>query len=200
MVEQQSDAPGFAVDAYRSYSPDQLSTKANESVQIGYRVAHRAGLATVQGIDEQPKAGEPDYFPFDRLMQSASKFGQSGMIDAANGRGQAWLKGFEARQSTASVAELLIEMNDLTSTPTGMDFYYSILPVGDRDEQAGADLNAMWYLRNAKIFGKLMQVVKPGDRVLVVYGSGHSYWLRHFARTAPGYREIDPVPYLKKVR
>ena len=83
---------------------------------------------------------------------------------------------------------------------TGIGAYYSILPVGDADAQPGADLNAMWYLRNAKIFGKLMQVAKPGDRVLVVYGSGHSYWLRHFASEVPGYRNVDPLPYLARAK
>ena len=56
----------------------------------------------------------------------------------------------------------------------------------------------MWYLRNAKIFAKLMTVARPGDRVLIVYGSGHNYWLRHFASTTPGYRNVDPTPYLTR--
>ncbi|MEI6418928.1 MAG: DUF5694 domain-containing protein, partial [Sphingomonadales bacterium] len=74
------------------------------------------------------------------------------------------------------------------------------LTVGDKYNQAGADLNAMWYLRNAKIFGKLMQVAKPGARVLVVYGGGHLFWLKHFARFAPGFRDVDVMPYLQRAR
>ncbi len=76
--------------------------------------------------------------------------------------------------------------------------YYGLLSFGDTHRQPGADLNAMWYLRNAKIFVKLHKVASPGDRVLVVFGSGHSYWLRHFAGTVPGYRNVDPVPLLEK--
>jgi hypothetical protein len=75
-----------------------------------------------------------------------------------------------------------------------------MLAVGDKDQQTGADLNAGWYLRNAKIFGKLMHVAKPGDRVLVVYGSGHGFWLRHFASLTPGYRNVDVMPYLAKAK
>lgn len=56
----------------------------------------------------------------------------------------------------------------------------------------------MWCLRNAKILAKLQQVAKPGDRILVVYGMGHNYWLRHFAKTVRGYRNVDPTPYLEK--
>ncbi len=53
------------------------------------------------------------------------------------------------------------------------------------------------YLRNAKIFAKLMRQAKPGDRIVVVYGAGHNYWLRHFAGATPGYVSVDPMPYLK---
>jgi hypothetical protein len=56
----------------------------------------------------------------------------------------------------------------------------------------------MWYLRNAKIFAKLQSVTRRGDRVLVIYGSGHNYWLRHFAQSAPGSISVDPTPYLAK--
>lgn len=76
--------------------------------------------------------------------------------------------------------------------------YYSILGIGDSEQQPGAELNALWYMRNAKIFAKLMTVAEPGDRLLVVYGGGHNYWLRHFASETPGYRSVDPVPYLEE--
>jgi len=41
-------------------------------------------------------------------------------------------------------------------------------------------------------------VTKPGDRVIVVYGSGHLAWLREIIEKTPGY-ELEPVlPYLEK--
>jgi hypothetical protein len=79
----------------------------------------------------------------------------------------------------------------------GIGGYYEMLAVGDTDEQPGAELNAMYYMRNAKIFAKLMKVAAPGDRILVVYGAGHNYWLRHFASETPGFKSVDPVPYLQ---
>ena len=93
---------------------------------------------------------------------------------------------------------MLIRYNDPSTPMGGQDSYYSLLRLGDGNEQPGADLNAMWYLRNAKIFAKLINVAKPGDRILVVYGAGHGYWLRHFASTTPGYSSVDVRPYLEK--
>ena len=57
--------------------------------------------------------------------------------------------------------------------------------------------NAAWYQRNAKIFAKLMQIVQPDDRILVIFGSGHSFWLRHFVQNTPGFQLIEPGDYLR---
>ncbi|MEK6637904.1 MAG: DUF5694 domain-containing protein [Pseudomonadota bacterium] len=199
MVEVESDAPDFAVQEYTDFTPEKLKTAADETNQIGYRVAHLAGLKIVHGIDEQPKYGEPDYFPYVAMQDVAKQHGQTGVMDAANLPVKAYLTKFEADQKTKTVADLLIGVNaDAIYTKIAVE--YSYLKIGDKDDQAGADLNAMWYLRNAKIFGKLMQVAKPGDRVLVVYGAGHNYWLRHFATETPGYKFVDPVPYLKATK
>lgn len=200
MVEMQSDAPGFAVAEYSRFNEAMLASQANEIVQIGYRTARLAGLTIVNGIDEQPKAGEPDYFPYDKVEASAAKSGQTALLTAANAPIATWMKGFESAQKSHSVAQLLAMMNAPDTPVSGMAFYYDMLPVGDADDQAGADLNAAWYLRNAKIFGKAMQVAKPGDRVLIVYGAGHGFWLRHFAQYVPGYQLVDPLPYLARAK
>lgn len=197
MVERESTAPDLAVADYAAFTPARLKTDANEITQIGYRVASLARLPLVSGIDEQPGEGEPDYFPYDKLQEAAQKFGQQALIDEPQAALRKVLAKFEADQKTASVADLLLRVNT-DPIYTSMDDYYTWLRIGDHDNQAGADLNAMWYLRNAKIWGKLLSVAKPGDRVLVIYGAGHGYWLRHFASATPGVVAVDPVPLLRK--
>ena len=198
MVEMQSEAPNFAIAEYDRFGPEMLAKEANEIVQIGYRTARVAGVKTINGIDEQPKNGEPDYYPYDKVQETAMKFGQSAQLEALNAPVAAAIKALEIEQKSLSVAQMLIKVNDPVGVHADMNSYYGMLPIGDRNEQTGADLNAGWYLRNAKIFGKLMQVAKPGDRVLVIYGGGHGYWLRHFASLVPGYRNVDVMPYLEK--
>jgi Family of unknown function (DUF5694) len=200
MVEMQSAAADLTLPLYRSFTLDRLKTEANEIEQIGFRVAKMAGHADVYGIDEQPAEGEPDYFPYDKLQEAEAKFGQKGRIDAANASFKPRFEAFEANQKVQSVGQMLSQVNDAKQIRDERFFYYGVLDIGDTNTQAGADLNAMWYLRNAKIFAKLMHVAKAGDRVLVVYGGGHSYWLRHFAAETPGYKFVDPVPYLKAVK
>jgi Family of unknown function (DUF5694) len=204
MVEMQSKATDLSISEYGRFDANMLAKDANEIVQIGYRTAKLAGLKAVQGIDEQPGEGEPDYYPYDKVQETAARFGQSKQLEDLNAPSAAGLKAFEASQKTSSVGQLLQRVNEPAGLWGNNDSYYGMLTIGDTNTQTGADLNAMWYLRNAKIFSKLMQVAKPGAkepaRVLVVYGGGHGFWLRHFAQYTPGYRNVDVLPYLKRAR
>lgn len=198
MVEVQRPGPTYDVADFATFTPALLRTDRDETTQIGYRIAARAGLRSVQGIDEQPAKGEPDYFPIDRVEAYAKAHGEQAPLDAAFATAQAAARRFEAEQATTSIPRMLIRYNDPATPMGGQDLYYSLLRFGDGDAQPGADLNAMWYLRNAKIFAKLIDAARPGDRILVVYGAGHGYWLRHFAATTPGYRSVDVIPYLRR--
>ena len=198
MVERQRPGPGFEVKDYAAFTPALLTKDADETVQLGFRIAARAGLTSVQGIDEQPTGDEPDYFPFDKVQAYAKSNGEEARLDAVFAPLKVEAKAAEARQRTETIPQLLLRYNDETTPTGGQQVSSGMLGFGDGDRQPGADLNAMWYLRNAKIFAKLMNVAKPGDRVLVVYGAGHGYWLRHFASTVPGYGLVDVKPYLKR--
>ena len=89
-------------------------------------------------------------------------------------------------------------MNEATRALSDhQNFYYGLLAIGDAKEQPGAELNAAWYQRNARIFAKLVQVARPGDRVIVMFGAGHAFWLRHFVQNAPGFQLIEPRDYLR---
>jgi hypothetical protein len=106
-------------------------------------------------------------------------------------------KEFEKRQARTHLATLLMDTNEPSPWRAGISGYYEMLGIGNTQEQPGAELNAYWYMRNAKIFGKLMTVTDPGDRVLVIFGGSHAYWLRHFAKEVMGFQDVDPRPYLR---
>lgn len=185
------------VAAYGGFTPTALLKDRNEDTQIGYRLAAMLGHKAVYGFDEQPGPGEPDYFPFDKVQAYATANGKADWLKGLFANAQAYIERFEAAQSTSTMSELLAAANDPGDIAhlhrTG---YYEMLKLGDGEAQPGADLNAMWYLRNAKMFGKLTNIAEPGDRLLVVVGSGHAYWLRHLASETPGFQSVDPVPYL----
>jgi len=195
-VERITEAPDYIDPKYQAFTPAMLSENADERYQIAYRLANEVGVTRVYGIDEQPSDGEPDYFPFDALMAHAEETGQAEALQGQIADIQQLMADFSATQKDNSVAEMLLMFNSggELSSP---DFYYRTFTYDRGETQPGAELQAYWFMRNAKIFSKLTQVTKPGDRVVVVYGAGHKFWLDHFAENTPGYALIDPAPYLE---
>ncbi|HEV2121302.1 MAG TPA: DUF5694 domain-containing protein [Chloroflexota bacterium] len=198
MVESVANGPHLIDSGFRGFTPAQLLERKDERVQIGYRLAHLLRHDKVYAIDEQPSEGEPDYFPFGKVMQHAQANNQMARLQASMAQVEADKKAFEERQARTNLATLLIDTNEPSPWRAGISGYYEMLRVGDAQEQPGAELNAYWYMRNAKIFGKLMTLTQPGDRVLVLFGSSHSYWLRHFASEVIGFRDVDARPFLRR--
>ena len=183
--------PNFA-----DFVPEDLSRQRDERVQIGYRVAHEAGLDRVYAVDTQE--GEIAYFPFDRVEAFAARTGRedeiAGLIDRIKTQAESLMQD----QATTPITELLARQNDPTIIRTmHSDFYYGLLDMSDMEDPAGTVLNYGWYARNAEIFSNIVEIAEPGDRILVIYGSGHSYWLRHFAQETPGFELVEAVSYLR---
>ena len=198
MVERVARTPDLVDPNFAAFRLEHLRSQRDERVQLGYRIARLAGLDRVYAIDEQAGEGEPDYFPFGAVAQYAQANDLGERLGELMARGEAATRAFEERQRTAGLAELLAGYNDPAGFESGIGNYYELLQIGGTEQQPGAVLNAMWYMRNAKIFGKLATVAEPGDRILVVYGAGHNYWLRHFASETPGFASVDPIPYLRR--
>ncbi|MEO1044988.1 MAG: DUF5694 domain-containing protein [Pseudomonadota bacterium] len=198
LVETQRPAPGFEDEGYEQFSKAMLAENRNEIVQVGYRLAAMLGHEAVYGFDEQPSEGEPDYFPMGKVMAYAQA---NDMGDILQGMvAQVWEKTAkqQAAQTKQTIAETLVEHNDpQTVLPMHNALYYGLLAFGDGNDQPGAELNAYWYMRNAKMFGKMQLIAEPGERIFVLVGSGHAYWLRHFVEQTPGYVLTDTMPFLR---
>jgi uncharacterized protein DUF5694 len=194
-VEASVDAADLQDAAYHAFTPADLGKKRNETVQIGYRIAHDAGLAEVYGIDESTDG--IDYFPYPKVVDYAKQHGGEPRLAALNAKIEKSIREFSASQTKRSIAQLLAQKNDPAQIRAEHDeFYYALLALGDARAQPGAELNAAWYQRNAKIFAKLTQIARPGDRVIVVFGAGHLFWLRHFVEHTPGFVLVEPNRYL----
>ncbi len=179
---------------YLAFTPDALKTDRNEIAQIAYRLAHDQGIARVYGIDA--RSGEIDFFPFGKVQafEAANGLDVTGPMIADV---QARAAEFSETQKTHTISQLLALENDPdTIKREHNDFYYGLFELGDAEAQPGAELNYGWYARNAITFNKIAAVTEPGDRVIVLFGSGHAYWLRHFAENTPDFSLVEPRSYL----
>jgi hypothetical protein len=195
-VEAVADREDLTTKKFDAFAPETLTKDADERVQIAFRLARKLGQKSVYGIDEQ--SDRIDYFPYDKVQDYAKTHGKTAMLDVLNAQVAMMINKMEADQKTKSVRELLLWQNQPDRIDADQNnFYYAMLPLGDRNIQPGADLNGYWYLRNAKIFAKLTQIAKSGDRILVTFGAGHCYWLRHFVRNTPGFALVEANDYLR---
>lgn len=194
-LESYETKPDFTMDGYKNFKPEDLNKKTNEIYQIGYRLANMLHHENVYGLDEE--SDTIDYFPFNKVAEY-SKIHNLNTADEIINEFQVLVNNFEESQKTKTVRELLKDMNNPKTIEYENQFgYYGLLSIGDSVQQPGAELNAYWYMRNAKIFSKLIQISKPGDKIIIVFGAGHSYWLRHFVTNTKGFKLVEPNKYLK---
>ena len=136
-------------------------------------------------------------FPYDKVQAFAARSpATKAQLAALDRQIDERVHEFDTLQTTMSVAALLARFNEPARIREDHAFYAALLAFGDATAQPGAELNAAWYLRNARIFAKLTQIAKPGDRIIVIFGAGHAYWLRHFVEITPGFQLVEPDRYL----
>jgi hypothetical protein len=186
------DQPGHRLPGYREYASGKGREVRNEIQQIGFRLALAAGHAEAYGIDA------PGDFPFEPLQAFA----------AANGSGDALQQSiddlgrkttaFEALQAKSTVGQLLRGMNEPAAIRADHGWYMGALRYGKAAEQPGAKLVAAWSARNLEICARLVQIAQPGDRIVVVYGAGHSFLLRQCVADLPGWELVEANDFLPK--
>ncbi len=182
----------IAAERFAAYRAGTLPPSHNEVVQLGFRLAAKAGLAEFHGIDVD---GD---FPYEAVQTYAKAHGQSAWLDGAGAAIEASLRQEDAILKTGTVAALLRWMNDPERIAHGNDFYRDTLHVGGGAAQPGADLLTAWYHRNFLICANIVQLAKPGDHIVVFYGSGHAFLLRQCVAETPGFELVEPNAYLPK--
>jgi Family of unknown function (DUF5694) len=190
-----ADRPGLVSSIFENYNPERLLESRDEVTQIGLRLAHVLGHPVVYGINEV--SDTIDYFPFPQVEEFAQEHQQQAVLENVFAFGNEIKLEDEKQHQTRSVRELLHRQNEPERFEIEMkQAYMPMLAVGNTQQHPGAELNAMWFLRNAKIFAKLRCIAQAGDRILVVFGVGHAYWLRHFALLTAEFELVEPNKYL----
>jgi hypothetical protein len=177
---------------YDAYLKGTLPPSHNEVVQLGFRLAKSAGLSTVHGIDVD---GD---FPYEDVVNFAKAHGEQAVLDSANAEVESFVKKQDALLASGSIGSVLRFVNDPALVAQGNGFYRMMLRVGAGATQPGADLLTAWYKRNFYICANLVQLAKPGDRVVVFYGSGHAFLLRQCVSESPGFKLVEVNDYLPR--
>jgi hypothetical protein len=186
-----------ALDArYRDYRAGHYALRADEAEQLGLRVAASLGLSGVQAVDwnESPPGDPKSYDWYDYALSH----GEKPIVEALS---DPHLLPPMSLTPSQTVGQWLLALNRPEALAAGHRVYFDIARIGDREVQQGANWVGSWYAHNLRIFDNIVSfATKPSDRVLVVYGAGHAYLLRQFARESGAFRVVDVADVLGALR
>ena len=184
-------APSVAAldSLYEAYRGGHHALGRSEVQQLGFRLADRFDHARLYAIDHE---GE---FPFAAVMGYAQEHDPDLVRLVQSELGEI---GAEAsrQQREDTLSEILRLHNDPGSIAEGHGLYLMMSGVGAGDTYVGADLLAHWYERNIRTFADLRAIAAPGDRILVIFGSGHAAILRELVGSDPALELVEANDYL----
>ena len=163
--------------AYQDYLAGKHELSQNEIEQIGFRLAKRLGHKQLYPVDVE---GE---FPFQRVLDYAKAKDRSAELQRIMDSGGTTVAAENDYIKSHTVLETLLYFNSPESVAAGNSFYTAMASFGEDGDYAGPDLLAAWYTRNIRIHSNVLKLItSPSDRILVIYGAGHLFWLQEDAR------------------
>ena len=168
---------------YTDYVAGTYQLSRNETEQIGFRLAKELGHRTVYRVDVD---GE---FPFPRVVGYAKAHDRAKEMDGMMSEIGERVKATNAYLSSHTVLETLLRVNSDENVAWDVGHYYRLAHLGEAWDWAGADLVSDWFRRNMRIYSNIIDLVdSPNERVLVIYGYGHTGWLQHDFASDPTVR------------
>jgi hypothetical protein len=169
---------------YHAYRQGEHALTRDEREQIGFRLAGMLGHDRVYPVDYRMD------MDVGGVMQYAAQNGQGELAQRMGSTIQALVAEMNARMATTPIGAILAEAN--SARADSMHGWYLVMATVGRDTTyKGAAEVAGWYTRNLHIFANIARVAQPGERVLVIMGSGHGTLLRQFVDESP---DLDLVP------
>jgi hypothetical protein len=189
-VEQLPAAAPRLDSLYAAYRAGRHELRRDETEQLGFRLAARLGHDRLYPIDHR---GE---FPFGAVMEYAQQHDAAFVAFV-----QAELARITAesnrQQRELTVGEILRLINEPAKLAGDHGTYLRFARVGAGDTYVGAELLSKWYDRNIRIFVNLQRLAQPGERILVIMGSGHSPILRELIGYDPDMVLVEAIAYLR---
>ena len=178
---------------YQDWRSGERALSINEIEQIGFRVAAAAGLPGVSGFDHTDVgwAAEP-MFDWAKANAPERLAAMEAEIESLSAEQQ-------RMQSTLSLGELLLINNDPADWAANRGLYIASNDLGALDDWSGADATASWWRRNLRMYALVQRAAQPGERVLVLAGSGHIAVIAQFLESDPSRKAVDVRPVLRAV-
>ncbi len=173
---------------YEAYLKGEFELGVNERQQLGMKLAARLGHDKLYGMDHD------NFLDFRPALAAAKELGQDRLLNER----EAMIENIVARIDSKKGQPLREWLIDLNSPPFGANHYgyLTIAQMGTVGD-SGAEQIIDWWERNLVMFAHTAQYAEPGDKILIIVGSGHKYLLHQFFEEARGFELVSPLPYLE---
>jgi len=157
---------------YHDYLAGNYELGSNEIYQLGFRMAKAADLKGVQSFDHREL-----HWQAEPMLEYAKQHNSPEMVAFNESIAHHTTEEEQARASMG-LRELLMRSNDPMQDRLNMDLYLATNSIGAGDGYSGADATASWWQRNFRMYANIQQLARPGERVIVIGGSGHTAILK----------------------
>ncbi|MEZ4920559.1 MAG: DUF5694 domain-containing protein [Saprospiraceae bacterium] len=186
---------GYLMRHYERWQAGEEPLERDEIDQIGLRLLDRLGLDTIYGADAngiyQDLYHHPDSLVF-RTYLDAVFDGYD--YNNEEKYGKRYQQYYQIHTELTTQLSLLEYFKFLNATKVQERGYGAYL-VGDftLGESQGADALALyWYSRNLRIFRNIQRLSEgPEDRILVLFGAGHTAAMQHMFASSPEFELIS---------
>jgi hypothetical protein len=176
-IEADSNSP--KIEQYQDYLAGKYELGRDERDQIGFRLGKELNLPIIYGIDAD---GD---FPFLAVQDYAKAHGREKELDSLMAQAGKTVKEENEFLKSHTVLQMLFRMNSSEAVRQGLAGYALFVHFGEEYNYPGVRLLTEWYQRNMRIHTHLLNILEPGDRVLVIFGAGHLGLLRQAVETDP---------------
>ena len=189
---------------FSAYLAGTYQLGANETYQLGFRLAKRLGHSRVYAADA-PSRSLMTQQEFAASMTSLHLNIDTVMSQIQN---EPWSQRYkqlyaydDSLKTVQTLAEHLAYINSAERLRIGHGHYSvgAFKLLGPNAGYLGPDDATEWYNRNLRIYSNLQHLAEsPTDRVLMIIGAGHLPILRFIAQSSPELRLRDTGEFLRR--
>ncbi|WP_430811215.1 MULTISPECIES: DUF5694 domain-containing protein [unclassified Carboxylicivirga] len=173
---------------YQLYLKGAHDLSIHECQQIGFRLAKKMGHRHIYPADHKMT------LPFKELTDYMKETGQMAQLEnMITDMKTIILQASQKAYDESSLSDYFVLLNSDEFDAGNKNMYlYHTNQMGDANNSVGTNLVAKWWERNFRIMYNIDCIEEPGDRILIIFGQGHTAVLKDFykARTDIIYEEI----------
>lgn len=178
---------------FQIYKRGEHTLSINERQQIGFRLANKMNHKNIYAADHAME------LPFDELMTFLKEKDRmnefQSIIDYLQ---KEVLTAMQNTYHNSSIKEYFVWLNDPEMDSMNKNLYLeTINGFGEDDNYIGSDMVAKWWQRNFRIMRNIDEITEPNDRVLILFGQGHTAILKDFYKDREDVVYEDILNYLK---